>query len=113
MNETVRKGAALVVVFVTIMAADVALGHDHRVCYTAYLESGLTAQQMSFDQFRHTYGDTLCAPEGGLQAAHEARAAQGRDERARGNRVHPPRETEREVQSGAARFRVAVQAQSI
>ena len=74
MNEMVRKGAGLVAVLLTMLAAAVALGQDHRPCYEAYLQSGLTKQQMSFDHFRHSYADTLCAPEGhDLQAAREGR----------------------------------------
>ena len=75
MNETVRKWAALVVVLMTMLAADVAIGEDYSPCYEAYLESGLTAQQMSFDQFRHSYSDSLCAKgEEASGMAHEARA---------------------------------------
>jgi hypothetical protein len=34
-------------------------------CYGAYLESGLSEQQLTFDDFRHSYSDTLCATEEG------------------------------------------------
>jgi hypothetical protein len=36
MNEMVRKWAALVVVLMTMLAADVAFGEDYRPCYGAY-----------------------------------------------------------------------------
>ena len=80
MNEMVRKWAALVVVLMTMLAADVAFGEDYRPCYGAYLESGLTEQQMSFDEFRESYADTYCAKGGtdlvgtpGHQASGESR----------------------------------------
>jgi hypothetical protein len=74
MNVMLRKWAALVVVLMTMLAADVALGEDYNPCYEAYLESGLTKQQMPFDEFHKLYGDTLCAPDGdGLQATREGR----------------------------------------
>ena len=61
MNERLRKWAALAVVLMTMLAANVAFGEDYGPCYMAYLESGLTEQQMTFDQFNHFYSDTLCA----------------------------------------------------
>jgi hypothetical protein len=74
MNERLRKWTALVVVLMTILAADVVFGEDYGPCYGAYLESGLTEQQMSFDQFREFYSDTLCARDGGdFAAAREGR----------------------------------------
>jgi hypothetical protein len=59
-SEMTRKGVALVALM-TMLAAGVAFGGDYRPCYDAYRSSGLTAQQMTFDQFRRFYGDTLCA----------------------------------------------------
>ena len=41
--------------------AHVAFGEDYRPCYGAYLESGLTEQQMSFDEFRESYAATPTA----------------------------------------------------
>jgi hypothetical protein len=74
MNEMMRKWAALAVILVAMLAADLALGEDQEPCYQAYRESGLTAQQMTFDHFHHFYADTLCSPEGhDLQAAREGR----------------------------------------
>ena len=61
MNERLRKWAALAVFLAALLAADVALGKDPGPCYGAYLESGLTQQQMTFDDFRYLYADTLCA----------------------------------------------------
>ena len=74
MNEKMRKWAALVVVLIAMLAANIAFGEDYGPCYGAYLESGLTEQQMTFDQFREFYGDTLCARDGdGFVAAREDR----------------------------------------
>ena len=61
MIEKMRKWAALVVVLIAILAANIAFGEDYGPCYGAYLESGLTEQQMTFDQFREFYAGTLCA----------------------------------------------------
>lgn len=73
MNERLRRWAALVVLM-AMLAANVAFGEDPGPCYGAYLESGLTQQQMDFDRFRHFYSDTLCAQDGhGLQATREGR----------------------------------------
>jgi hypothetical protein len=72
MNERLRKWAALAVVLMTMLAADVAFGNEYGPCYGAYLESGLTQQQMTFAQFRQFYGDTLCARGGdGSEAKRE------------------------------------------
>ena len=74
MNETVRRWVALVVILTIAQSASAALGVGYDPCYEAYLESGLTKQQMSFDHFRHSYSDTLCSSEGhDLQAAREGR----------------------------------------
>lgn len=74
MTMLAKKWAALVVVLITMLAANVAFGEDYGPCYGAYLESGLTAQQMSFDDFRRFYADTLCTRDGdGLQATREGR----------------------------------------
>jgi hypothetical protein len=74
MNERLRKWAALVVVLTGMLAANLAFGEDPGACYRAYLESGLTKQQMTFDEFRHFYSDTLCARGSeNVQAAREGR----------------------------------------
>jgi hypothetical protein len=74
MNERLRKWAALVLVLITMLAANLAFGEDPGACYEAYLESGLTEQQMTFDEFRHFYSDTLCARGGeNFQVAREGR----------------------------------------
>ena len=71
MNQTLGKWA-LVVVLTIANCASVALEVGYDPCYEAYLQSGLSTQQMSFEHFRHSYQDTLCAPEGhDLQAARE------------------------------------------
>jgi hypothetical protein len=72
MNTRLRKGMALAVVLIGLLGSSAALGQDPGPCHEAYLQSGLTEQQMNFDHFRHFYSDTLCAPEGyDLQAARE------------------------------------------
>jgi hypothetical protein len=72
MDERLRKWAALATVLVAMLASGVAFGQDPGPCYEAYLESGLTEQQMTFDHFQRFYGDTLCAPSGnGLVASRE------------------------------------------
>ena len=63
-----RKVVALVALM-TMLAVGVAFGEDYGPCYGAYRQSGLTEQQMTFDQFRRFYGDTLCAREGELSGA--------------------------------------------
>ena len=69
-----RKRAAALVVLLGILAPGIAFGADPGPCREAYLESGLTKQQMAFDHFRHFYADTLCATDdGGLVAKHEGR----------------------------------------
>lgn len=72
MNEKLRKWTVLAVVLVALLTSSAAFGKDHGACYEAYLQSGLTQQQLTFDEFQRLYGDTLCAPDGdGLVAAHE------------------------------------------
>jgi hypothetical protein len=73
MKRTIgSKLAALVVVLCSVLAANAATGADYDPCYEAYLESGLTSQQMSFDHFRNSYSETLCAREGqDLQATRD------------------------------------------
>ena len=74
MKGRIRKATALAVALTGMLVSGAALGHDPRPCHEAYLQSGLSEQQMTFDHFRDSYADTLCAPEGhGLQATHEAR----------------------------------------
>jgi hypothetical protein len=69
MNERLRKWAA---VLVAMLASVAAFGEDPGPCHEAYLQSGLTEQQMTFDHFRHFYSDTLCARDD-LAAAHGGR----------------------------------------
>jgi hypothetical protein len=71
MNGQIKKAAALAVVLIGILASGAALGQDPGPCHEAYLQSGLTEQQMTFDDFRSFYADTLCAPDGDdFVAAH-------------------------------------------
>jgi hypothetical protein len=52
---------AMMVVLIGLSGAGLVFGQDSDPCYEAYLESGLTAQQMTFDEFRGVYGETVCA----------------------------------------------------
>lgn len=71
-NDTLRKRAALAVTLVALLTASAAFGERRGECRATYLESGLTAQQVSFPEFRDFYAGTLCTPGGdGPAAAHE------------------------------------------
>jgi hypothetical protein len=72
MNERLRKWAALAVVLVSLLTGSAAFGEDHGTCYEAYLQSGLTQQQLTFEEFHSLYAGTLCAPDAdGLVASHQ------------------------------------------
>ena len=74
MNERLRKWTALAVVLIGMLASGAALGQDPGPCHETYLQSGLSKQQMTFDDFRGFYADTLCATDDGdLQATRESR----------------------------------------
>jgi hypothetical protein len=49
-----------------VLAAAAAFGGDRDPCRTAYLASGLSQQQVTFEEFGEIYGDGLCAPPGAL-----------------------------------------------
>jgi hypothetical protein len=65
MNERLRKWTALAVVLIGMLVSGSAFGQNPGPCQEAYLASGLTTQQLTFDDFRHSYADTLCATEDG------------------------------------------------
>ena len=74
MRHTATKARAALVVLMAMLTSSVAFGEDYGQCRGAYLESGLTEQQMTFDQFHRFYGATLCAPDGdGFEASREGR----------------------------------------
>lgn len=50
-----RKWVALGVTVAVMLAASLAFGENTTPCYEAYLTSGLTHQQMSFEEFRELY----------------------------------------------------------
>lgn len=78
MNERLRRWTAVAVVLIGMLASGAALGQDPDPCHEAYLQSGLTEQQLTFDDFHRFYGDTLCAPNGdGLAAIHADRLSGG------------------------------------
>ena len=60
MKDLRRKWVAPVAIVASVLLASAAMGADDDPCYEAYLASGLNAQQMSLDQFRLSYADTLC-----------------------------------------------------
>ena len=55
-----KARAALMVVPVCLTAAGLVYGQDSDPCREAYLDSGLSVQRMSFDEFRSVYGETVC-----------------------------------------------------
>jgi hypothetical protein len=57
-----RKQVVLAAMLVTMLGSALAFGEDRDPCYEAYRQSGLTHQQMSFEEFRELYGVTVCAP---------------------------------------------------
>ena len=57
-----KARAALAVVLIGLSGAGLVFGQENDPCREAYLESGLTVQQMGFSEFRELYADTSCAP---------------------------------------------------
>ena len=57
----IRKWIAFGMLLATMLAVGIASGKDYGACYEAYRSSGLTQQQVSFDEFHKLYADTLCA----------------------------------------------------
>jgi hypothetical protein len=72
MHWQIKKAAALTVVLIGMLASGAALGRDTGPCHEAYLQSGLSEQQMTFDRFHRFYSDTLCARDD-LAATHGGR----------------------------------------
>ena len=70
MKHMVKVRAALMVVLIGLSGAGLVFGQDSDPCREAYLESGLSAQQMTFDEFRGSYGQTLCATGGEVVYKH-------------------------------------------
>jgi hypothetical protein len=56
-----KKWAALGAVLATATAASVVFGEAPTPCYEAYRTGGLTQQQMSYEEFRDSYSDDVCA----------------------------------------------------
>jgi hypothetical protein len=61
MRHMAKVRAALMVVFIGLSVAGLVLGQDGNPCREAYLDSGLSAQQMTYHEFRGAYGETVCA----------------------------------------------------
>ncbi len=75
-----KKWAALGAVLATVSAASLAFGEDPTPCYEAYRTSGLTQQQMSFEEFRDTYSDDVCAT-GGRDETPDSQKNEGSERR--------------------------------
>ena len=58
-----RKWIAFGATLALMLVATVAFGGDGAPCYEAYLASGLSQQQLPFEEFQELYGDGVCAPE--------------------------------------------------
>ncbi len=56
-----RKWVALAATLATIFAVSLVYGENPTPCQEAYRTSGLTPQQMGFEEFRDFYGDSVCA----------------------------------------------------
>ena len=61
MMNMAKVRAALMVVFICLSAAGLVFGQDSDPCREAYLDSGLSVQQMSYEEFQGAYGETVCA----------------------------------------------------
>ena len=55
---------ALGVTLAMMLSASLAFGEDVTPCYEAYRTSGLTQQQMTFEEFRGLYSDDVCTTSG-------------------------------------------------
>jgi hypothetical protein len=61
MMNMAKVRAALMVVFICLSAAGLVFGQESDSCREAYLDSGLSVQQMSYEEFQGAYGETACA----------------------------------------------------
>lgn len=58
-----RKWMVLGATLATMLAGAMAFGETPTRCQEAYVMSGLSEQQMSFEEFSEFYSDTLCSSE--------------------------------------------------
>jgi hypothetical protein len=65
MRHAAKARAALAMTLVDLSAAGLFIGPDPDPCREAYLQSGLSQQRVGFEEFRRSYSETLCAPDGG------------------------------------------------
>ena len=63
MRRMAKLRAALMVVLVCLTAAGLVYGQDSDPCRETYLDTGLTAQQMTYHEFQGAYGETVCVTE--------------------------------------------------
>jgi hypothetical protein len=59
-----RKWVALGATLAVMVIGAVTFGGEPTRCEQAYLASGLTEQQMGFDEFRQLYGGDVCTKSG-------------------------------------------------
>ena len=64
METKTGKWVTLGAIVATMLAAAAAFGETPTPCYEAYLASGLSQQQMGFEEFRELYGDGVRATSG-------------------------------------------------
>jgi hypothetical protein len=80
----VRKWVVLGALVLTALVAGSTYGEERTPCEQAYLESGLTQQQLSFEEFRELYADSLCAPGGDLARRSGYRVGEATSQTSRG-----------------------------
>lgn len=57
----VRKWVTLGATLAVMLTTSLVFGENPTPCYAAYRTSGLTQQQMGFEEFRDFYSDGVCA----------------------------------------------------
>jgi hypothetical protein len=67
----VREWAALGVVVATMLASAVAFAETPTLCHEPCGMTGLTLQQIGFEEFRELYSDRSCGPVGVKEGDHQ------------------------------------------
>jgi hypothetical protein len=65
------RGWLLAATVAAMLVAAVASGEGRDPCRTAYLASGLSQQQVTFEEFGELYGEGLCAPPDAVAQAEQ------------------------------------------
>jgi hypothetical protein len=76
------KWVVLGAMLVIMLTASLAFGENPTPCYEAYLTTGLSQQQMSFEEFRKFYSDNACpknAPGREVAGADQAKVRDGQE----------------------------------